>query len=116
MSRIKVRGVSLQRDEGLRNLHAELDTSRILERRPGLLFPGTGAGLANFHVCHGVIVFGRFDSRRDDGTSSKTPAIFIGPAAGIVDTSRGLGIPFGGAGRLPFSASLKTNYLAKVIV
>ncbi len=93
-----MRGVPRQRDEGL--LHAELDTSRILERRPGLLFPGTGTGLANFQVGHGVIVFGRFDSRRDDGTSSKTPAIFTGPTAGIVDTSRGLGMPFGGIGRL----------------
>ncbi|OLD80663.1 MAG: hypothetical protein AUF67_11250 [Acidobacteria bacterium 13_1_20CM_58_21] len=93
MSRIKVRGVSPQRDEGLRNLHAQLDTSRILERRPGLLFPGTGTGLASFQV-------GRFDSRRDDGTSSKTAAIFTGPAAGIVDTRRGLGIPFGGTGVL----------------
>jgi len=100
VSRTKVRGVSRQRDEGLRNLHAELDTSRILEPRPGLLFPGTGTGLQNFQVRHGVIVFGRFDSRRDDGTSSKTAAIFTGPTAGIVDTGRGLGIPFGGAGVL----------------
>jgi len=82
------------------NLHAQLDTSRILERRPGLVFRGTGTGLASFQVGHGVIVFGRFDSRRDDGTSSKTAAIFTGPTAGIVDTRRGLGIPFGGTGVL----------------
>jgi len=111
VSRIKVRGVSRQPDEGLRNLHTELDTSRILEGRPGLLFPGTGTGLANFHVCHGVIVFGRFDSRHDDGTSSKTPAIFTGPAAGIVDTSRGLGIPFGRIGRSSVFGKLENELL-----
>ena len=104
-----MRGVSRQRDEGLRNLHAELDTSQILEQKPGLLFPGTGTGLANFQVGHGVILFGRFDSRRDDGTSSKTPAIFTGPTARIVDTRRGLGIPFGGIAGLSVFGKLENE-------